>query len=165
MTNAERNARIVEMVRQREKTLDEIGASFGITRERARQIAAKAGAVRGYAGRIGAIPSDKKARAVELYQKGMPIAHIAADLGHSSNPIAALLVKAGLHTRNDPTTPWNDAETEYLRRAYGKVKASLLAKQFGRTRNEIIGKAHRLGLRACEAPRSTAQPAHEMVAT
>mgnify|MGYP001586670874 CR=1 FL=1 len=118
MTEAERNARIVEMVRQREKSLDEIGAIFGLTRETIGHIGKAAGVVR-------------------------------------RRPTACVY----------EATPWSGAEADAVRRQYGKVKVRLLAQQLGRTRNEIIGKAHRLGLRACEAPSSTAQPAHEMVAT
>lgn len=45
---------------------------------------------------------------------------------------------------------WKPGEDAVLRSEYGKGKcsAALIAKRLGRNRDEVIGRAHRLGLKA-----------------
>ena len=141
MTKAERNAKIVELVSQRQRTMEDIASEYGITRERVRQIAARADVVRG--ARM-VLSDDVRDTAASLLRRGVPIAHIAAQLGHKSTTIRGFLLRERHHRPVNNMTPWTPAEEETVRREYLKTSARILAQRLGRTRNEIIGKAHRL---------------------
>lgn len=43
--------------------------------------------------------------------------------------------------------PWSGSDTERLRALWGAVSAMAIARILGRTRNAVIGRAHRAGLK------------------
>jgi ribosomal protein S13 len=141
-----RNARIVEAVKARAVSLAEIGALHGICHQRVSQIAAQAGAARhtAYCG----LTDEEKAAIVTLHEAGVPHTHISERIGRAAKAAHAYLVREGLHMPANDKAPWSASEDRVLRRKYGKPRssASTIATELGRTRNEVIGRAYRLGL-------------------
>lgn len=54
------------------------------------------------------------------------------------------IAKRGGHARGP--CPWSVREIATLKRLYGRKRVREIADELGRTRNEVIGKANRLGL-------------------
>ena len=149
---AERDTKIVKAVELRRESLQAIGSRYGITRERVRQIAKRAGcAPRGRHYPI--LRSEEKAKIASLYARGIPISHAAKAVGRSPTVGFRYLVDAGLHQPWSVRTPWSGREDAIVLREYPKAKAGAIrvrdiAKRLGRTKNEVIGRARRLGLHA-----------------
>ena len=142
MTRTERDATIIEMAAKRsDLTYGEIANAFGMSATRVQQIAVRAGVVRGPDRRIR---EDEKAAIRSLHARGMPIVHIAQEIGRSALAVRQHLVAMGLHRPENRDTPWSAVEVELVRSQYGKFSARILAQQLGRTRDEVIGKAYRL---------------------
>ena len=139
-----RNAAIVAAVKRRELTLDAIGAMYGVSRERVRQIGARAGAQRGRK----ELRNAEKAKIVALHKRGMPFTRIAEALGRSDTVVANHVVRVGLYKIGERNAPWSGEEDAVLRAKYGTARGMVrvIAKELGRTRNEVIGRAFRLGL-------------------
>jgi GcrA cell cycle regulator len=58
--------------------------------------------------------------------------------------------------------PWTEIETDYLRAQWGVISARIIGRDLGRTKDAVIGRAHRLKLRKLDskAP-NLRQPARE----
>lgn len=146
-----RNEEIVsEVVKGRSFT--SVGRSYGLTTERIRQIAVSHGVKSAH--RREPLSPDKIARAVTLFKRGMPIAHIAEDIDACAKTVVNHLGLLKLYTpeRRD-FVAWDDAKDALLRKHYNSYPgaAQMLADQFGTTRNAIIGRANRLGLQKASA--------------
>lgn len=150
----DRNAEIVRRM-QAGETNAEIGRAFGITGERIRQIGARAGVASTANDPLYQPSPDEAARLVALYERGMPILHIADVLGRGARHVWRWLVRNGHHTPADDYEAWSEAEDARLRQEYGDWGAATrLAKELSRSRNEIIGRAWRLGLSRRTKPQS-----------
>ena len=134
MNLAQRNAAIVKAEKLRAQTFDAI----------AEQIAHRAGVRRGR----DVLSGGEKKWIVELYERGMPMAHIGGCVRRSKNAVFKYLVRIGRHTPTRKSKVWVEAEDAVLRAKYGTARGMVrvIAKELGRTRNEVIGRAFRLGL-------------------
>jgi hypothetical protein len=154
MNIKERDRRIILRVRDGE-TLRAIGASYGITRERVRQIARKQG-VRSVRWRdYQHLDHQDIARILPLLDRGMPHTHVAETVGVTSGTVRRVAKKHRSYKPTRDEQAWTDKETAFLRKHY-KTKdwsAADIAVKLGRTRDEVIGRANRLGL--CKPPRNT----------
>ncbi len=164
-----RNEKITEAVRRAGETLQtlqEIADEYGITRERVRQIARTRGVVTKRP-RGDRIEGDVLARAIDLYKRDMPIAHIADLLGFGHSNMANALQRAGLHTPALRPEEWGDEETEFLKQHYGTPGWSVadIADHLDRNRNEVIGRAHRLGLGGRYDPGELGRKVRALLAT
>jgi IS30 family transposase len=90
------------------------------------------------------LSDDDRNAAVSLLRRGVPVAHIAARLDRPVSTIRSFLLRERHHLPDNNMTPWTSAEEEIVRHEYRKTKVRILAQRLGRTRNEVIGKAHRL---------------------
>lgn len=143
----EKTSRNDEIVRRykRGDTLQSIADDFGLTKEIIRQIAvSKYGLpARGY-GRVGIhliIEGMKHVR------DGLTFEQAAARIGLCANSFYQSAVRMGLHTvRPIKCDKWSERETRLVSNLYRSVSASKIAEMMGRTKNEVIGKARRLGL-------------------
>jgi RNA polymerase primary sigma factor len=121
--------------RESDTTLEEIGQIYGVTRERIRQIEAKALDFLSHPGRI------RRLRTLLGY-----------DGGRRSTPPAstALDEETPYEVTGDgrTLTPWTDERVDRLKRLWGAgMSANEIAKKLGGTsRNAVIGKLSRLGL-------------------
>jgi RNA polymerase primary sigma factor len=116
-------------------TLEEIGQIYGVTRERIRQIEAKALDFLSHPGRI------RRLRTLLGYD----------GVRRSSPPISTALDEDnadGVPGDGKTLTPWTDERVERLKRLWGTgMSANEIAKKLGGTsRNAVIGKLSRLGL-------------------
>lgn len=147
---AVRNAEIVALARDREDlTLEQIGRKWGLTRQRVKQIATKAGVERGIR---NALDAQDKATILALHGRGMPMAHIASAVGRADSAVAAFLIRAGRHVP-DPIMAGDKSAggAEKRRQAVRLVKDGLsfeeAGAQVGLTRNAVAGACHRAGVR------------------
>lgn len=85
-------------------------------------------------------------RAVRLLRDGMPIAHLADKVGHGRHALVRRFKQDNYYQPQDRCEAWTAEEERMVRTWYGKRSARVIAEQIGRTRNEVIGKARRLGL-------------------
>ena len=140
-------AAVVNEVYEGLATYKDIGARYRLTRERIRQIVQKTDLYRpGGCGLGTPLTEAEQAAILRLHQRDMPIAHIAQTIERSNAAVAKFLIDRDLHTPATDDRAWSDAETEFLRSTYGKESAARIGKALGRTKNEVIGKANRLGL-------------------
>lgn len=98
---------------------------------------------------IRTISGDECAKAWEAVQRGATVDAAACLIGVSHTRLRKEFRARGLSVPLPPVvvTPWSDAEFETLRAHYKRDKsASQIARMLGRSRNEVIGKAHRMGL-------------------
>lgn len=78
---------------------------------------------------------------------GLTFKQAAARIGISAGALYGKAVAFGLHEATSvDRSPWTDVEVRTVSNLYRKVPASKIAEKLGRTRNEVIGKASRLGL-------------------
>ncbi len=121
--------------RETDMTLEEIGQIYGVTRERIRQIEAKALDFLSHPGRI------RRLRTLLGYDGGRrsnPPTSTAPDDANSDGPAE----------EGKTLTPWTDERVDRLKRLWGAGKsANEIAQMLGGTsRNAVIGKLSRLGL-------------------
>jgi hypothetical protein len=143
----EKTSRNDEIVRRykRGDTLQSIADDFGLTKERIRQIAvSKYGLpARGY-GRVGihlVIEGMKHVR------DGLTFEQAAARVGINEFTLWKKAVRLGLHAPVPVVQQaWSASEIRTLSNLYRILSASKIAEKLSRNRNEVIGKARRLGL-------------------
>jgi hypothetical protein len=138
-----RNTEIAKLVQQG-KIYDEIAKDFGLSSSRVGQIARRAGAISIHS--RDRYTNMESLGIVAAHKRGFRPASIADMTGRSSEGIRKHLTDLGVF--QPAWQPWPDDEEDFLRRHY-KTKgwsAAKIAVKLGRTRNEVIGKAHRLGL-------------------
>jgi RNA polymerase primary sigma factor len=121
--------------RETDMTLEEVGQIYGVTRERIRQIEAKALDFLSHPGRI------RRLRTLLAY-----------DGGRRSNPPTSTAlddaIADGPAEEGKTLTPWSDERVDRLKRLWGAGRsANEIAQMLGGTsRNAVIGKLSRLGL-------------------
>ncbi|WP_374293040.1 sigma-70 family RNA polymerase sigma factor [Paenirhodobacter enshiensis] len=121
--------------RESDMTLEEVGQIYGVTRERIRQIEAKALDFLSHPGRI------RRLRNLLGYDGGRrSTPSTSTELGEE-NP-------DGVRGDGRTMTPWTDERVDRLKRLWGAgMNANEIAKKLGGTsRNAVIGKLSRLGL-------------------
>lgn len=95
-------------------------------------------------------PADSYQQVRSLHAIGVPIYEIVNAVGMPHKAVLDYLIGAGLRAPPDPNrcTPWTDAEIAFLYANYkqGSMSAAAIGTHLGRTRNEVVGKARRLGL-------------------
>lgn len=121
--------------RETDMTLEEVGQIYGVTRERIRQIEAKALDFLSHPGRI------RRLRLLLGYDGGRrskPPTSTALDDANSDGPAE----------EGKTLTPWSDERVDRLKRLWGAGRsANEIAQMLGGTsRNAVIGKLSRLGL-------------------
>lgn len=135
----DRQAEVIRMRfgigRESDMTLEEIGQIYGVTRERIRQIEAKALNFLSHPGRI------RRLRTLLGYD----------GVRRSSPPISTALDEDnadGVPGDGRTLTPWTDERVERLKRLWSAgMSANEIAEKLGGTsRNAVIGKLSRLGL-------------------
>lgn len=121
--------------RESDMTLEEIGQIYGVTRERIRQIEAKALDFLSHPGRI------RRLRTLFGHDGGRRSAPSASTELDDRNP-------DGVLGDGRTMTPWTDERVELLKRLWGAgMSANEIGRKLGGTsRNAIIGKLSRLGL-------------------
>ena len=139
-----RDERIVRLLNKGLSYRD-IGQHVGLSYARIEQIAVQYGIISQYDNRAdpAALECGK-----QWFLRGMPIAHAAESVGLPDSTLYAFLVREGLHKPTNDDKPWEKAEEDFLRQNYcqGRLSAADIGDELGRTRNEVIGKAHRMGL-------------------
>lgn len=145
MELVERNAEITKRIRAQTVPLRKIASDYGLTKERVRQIGLHEGLRSAMYRRIDA---TLVARAMELIDRGMPVAHAADSVGLTRDALYQHLCRERLHIPVDARTPWTADEDSFLRRHYktSAWSASRIGQRLDRTRDECIGRAWRLGL-------------------
>lgn len=121
--------------RESDMTLEEVGQIYGVTRERIRQIEAKALDFLSHPGRI------RRLRTLLGYDGGRrSTPSTSIELGEE-NP-------DGVRGDGRTMTPWTDERVDRLKRLWGAgMSANEIAKKLGGTsQNAVIGKLSRLGL-------------------
>jgi len=142
IVHVQRNQKIIHLYTEG-ASLRDVAREVGLTHECIRQVLKKSKvAVRD---RSSISPEDYD-RAVALLRNGMPVAHIAEEVGHSPSALVRRFERDGYYKREDRSQPWTAKEERIVRSGYGRRSARMIAAQIGRTRNEVIGKARRLGL-------------------
>lgn len=144
MDFAERNRTIVEQVKAG-KTLRAIADDVGLTFQRIQQIAADHGV---YSQHQFAKPvAWDIARADALRMNGRPFTEIAERLeARNGGSVRSALARRGLYMPQPAPERWRADEIALLRELWGTHFAREIAQRLGRSKNEIIGKAKRLGL-------------------
>jgi IS30 family transposase len=144
---AERNAEIVEKVRRNDASMAAIGAAYGLSVQSISGIAVRAGAGRPIP--YGAITEAERATIVAMHADGASFKEIGERLGRCESSARGFLTRTGRHKPVRSLSSWTRAEDAVLRRRYGKPpnSAATIARELGRTRNEVIGRAYRLGLK------------------
>lgn len=142
MMLSERDAAIVSAVADSGIPLREIGRRFGLTCERIRRIAADHGVRRGYPRCDPALIE----RGLDLMRRGLRLSHAAQAVGVTYTTLRSYAVARGLHHQVDERDPWTPREDLEICRRYLVDSAATIARDIGRTRNEVIGRAYRLGL-------------------
>lgn len=98
---------------------------------------------------IRVISEDECNNAWDAVQRGATLDAAAFLIGVSQTRLRKEFRAKGISVPLPPVvvTPWSDEEFETLRAHYKRDKsASEIAQILGRSRNEVIGKAHRMGL-------------------
>lgn len=153
---AVRDAEIIAMVQERpDLSLATIGGLYGLTRERVRQIVSR----QDWPRRRPSYSPEVCQQIIDLHHRGLGLAHIAHDIGGVSPArVAAFLSREGLYVPKKAPPKVTAAERRVVERLYGQpgVSARDIAKRLGRTRNEIIGIAYRMGLAKSSAGKSEA---------
>lgn len=145
ISNDSRDARIVELVKQG-SSLTAAGKMFGISRERARQICAREGVVSQRAGRGLMWTDAERNKFRELVARGLPYEHCLPE-GRKSNG-SGVAKRLGCWEPRHHQDDWSKSDEAFIRAHYnkGKMSAAQIGAKIGRNRNEVIGKAHRMGL-------------------
>ena len=138
-----RNAEIVALVKARKMPMRAIAARYRLSTSSISLIAIRHG--------VHAQAADpKKMRAAsKLIKRGMPLRHVAQNVGLGYQRLRHLLAKQGVYEVPPPSRPWSEREVRILRRDYGKPGRSIrtIAAKLGRTCQSIGLKAALLGLR------------------
>lgn len=140
-----RNDRIVALY-QSGLTLRQVAAQCGLSFERVRQILKSRNVTR----RPHRVEIDNRdyARAKRMFEDGLTIAAAADTIGVGRGVLAYRLIEDGSHSPVNITQEWTRSEIAVLRKTYRVISAREIAERLGRTRDEVIGKAYRLGLSA-----------------
>lgn len=139
----ERNQEIVDLIRNSPQvTYREAAARYGITDERIHQIVKRAGITRPPI----AVSEARILEAAQMASAGFPMSYTAETVDVGLTRLRRLLVDRGLYRVWRQYSPWSKAEIKTVKRLYHRVPVRQIAEQLGRTRNEIIGRAKRLGL-------------------
>ena len=142
MDLVKRNAEIVALVKARKMPMREIAARYRLSTSSISLIAIRHG--------VHAQAADpKKVRAAsKLIQGGMPLRHVAQNVGLGCQRLRHLLEKQGVYEVPPPNRPWSEREVRILRRDYGKPGRSLrtMAAKLVRTCQAVNSKAGLLGL-------------------
>lgn len=143
---ARRNAEIARRYK-RGDTLQSIADDFGLTKERVRQVAI---------GKHGLAPRGRGRRRVDMssiiegmkhVRDGLTFEQAAARVGIHRLTLWNNAIRLGLHTPVPLVQQaWSASEIRTLSNLYRIISASKIAEKLGRNKNEVIGKAHRLGL-------------------
>jgi hypothetical protein len=147
---SDRHQKVINAVRGG-ATLREAGEQIGVCRERARQICRRWGVTE----RANGLPPAELKTATSLYERGMPINHIACALKVGGDKVARALIRRGMHAREaqGPRPMWSKADVAALRRGRKRDKDGrpaksfrVLAEKLGKTQGAVCGKARRMGL-------------------
>lgn len=143
---AKRNDEIVRRYK-RGDTLQSIGDAFGLSRWRVYRIAVDERSLPARGRGFRSIPRDTIISGMKHVNDGLTFKQAAARIGISAGALYGKAVAFGLHEATSvDRSPWTDVEVRTVSNLYRKVPASKIAEKLGRTRNEVIGKASRLGL-------------------
>lgn len=119
-----------------------LAAEYGLTKERTRQIARKHG-VEARCQRLSAREREIAHRLCET----KTVAEIARRLKRRPDTIRGHLACFGLKAKPDhDECKWSKREAQRLRDLYPTATFEVIADKLGRTRNEVAGKARRMGL-------------------
>lgn len=145
-----RNEQIVNAIRSGNFTLGQVGAMYGITSSRVGQICAREN-VFSFCYKNDPLSPEEEESIEAQWARGIRPAHMALG-GRDASTARRHLGQKGLREPEHDMTPWGESEIELLKREYGTphISAADIARKLGRTRNEVIGRAHRLGLKARE---------------
>lgn len=158
--NEDRDTKITTMLASGDYTLQQIGDRYGVTRARIRQIGVQHGVYSKRAFMMHRFDDKEWDQVRDWHLRGMPISHIADAIGCTSTPLVNFLTREGLYAAKKAERLWTAREDRYVLRHYkqGKMSASAIGDKLGRTRNEVIGRAGRMGLcRPTKASRRTAE--------
>lgn len=137
-----RNEAIAGALFSGERHID-VAHRFGITRQRVEQLA-----------RRYSVPlvkpriTDNEATIFrDLVKDGYTQAEASQAVGRHCQSLVRACKKLGfLADVVADRRSWTDDEIALLHNSYGRLRVRIIADRIGRTRNEVIGKAHRLGL-------------------
>lgn len=93
-------------------------------------------------------PSEEK-RLKELFLKqfnSKEIFEMRALPGRTEQAIRLRMQRLGLRVRKNVQRPYNTDEDDFLKKNYGRMRVSIIARHLQRTKCSVIGRAHRLGL-------------------
>lgn len=144
---AERNARILAAVEAGD-TFESIGATYGLSRQRVKQICGALGVASCRAREQVVITQGEIEAAVKMLADGLTLKAASDALNRNSTGLARALERRGHYQTWLKQTKWRRDEEATLKRLYGRQTAAEIAAKLGRGRNEIIGKAYRMGLSA-----------------
>ncbi len=130
----------------------ELAPVWGVSRSRIEQICRRAG-VRSLTNRP--LIYEEQEEIERLYWKGVRAQHIAQELGRSTAAVCNYLQRIGLRQRDNEgiaRDEWGREEDDTVRRLYGAIPCRRIGEKLGRTKNEVIGRARRLGLSKSAVP-------------
>jgi len=133
----ERDGEIARLYAERDLTLREIGERFGLTRERVRQIAGRAGLAP-----AAGVKRKRNQEIIRLYvEEGLAASGVGARLGMTKSAVFRVLERAGVPRRSGgwrSSWPWRDAaqRSDEIARAYVEEGSSPteIALRFGVSR-------------------------------
>lgn len=137
----ERNAVIAAKVAGG-RTFADVGREYGIDRTRIKQICGRYG-VKSPQPYVR-LSEDEKTTIKAMHARGIPLAIFAREMGRKEETVRDFLVRSGLHVVAPLQPPWTEAEDQAIKDGYYPLGSRAVAKQLGRTRNEVIGRADRL---------------------
>lgn len=141
---SERDQTIIERY-QRGNEMQFVADEFGISRQRVGQILNKYGIER--RPRRTAMPADRLERAITMVNRGRLPFHAADEAGINGQAFYAYLHRRGLYQNVRQLDAWTEDEDCFVRIHYNRdLSARMIGARLGRTRNEVIGRASRLGL-------------------
>ena len=141
----ERNATIRDLVKNGASYAD-VGRDYGISRARVSQICVRFGV---FSFAKTSLSDEQEEQVERLHWKGLRPAHIAQETGCSIHLVRRFLDRTGLRKigcEGIEQHPWEKYEDDTVRQLYGAVSAARIGEKLNRTRNEVIGRANRLGL-------------------
>ena len=139
MNLQDRNQKITEAALRGELYKD-IGPHYGVTQERARQIARKNGVPK----KIEYLTENQQ-DIIRALAQDCTTSEIAEMIGRKPETVYSFIRRHDID-RQMINNAWTDAETKLLRALYPTHSARRIGLKLDRTRNEVIGKAYRLGL-------------------
>lgn len=149
----ERNAAMIARVKKGE-SYAAVAVDYGITRSRVEKICKRESV---FSRHNQPLSYEEKEEIERLFWAGMRAAHIAAEIGRGPQQVVNYLEQVGLRKKDNDgiaLDSWTAKEDAILRKLYGKEPVVQTAARLKRTKNEVIGRARRLGLNKPHQPRN-----------